>query len=78
MRIMRHDRREFLKIEPDSSCRLARGALTCDKTYTARTWRAWVVPEALAMKAGPSALEAALASGLATTRPSGELIPTGL
>ncbi len=78
LRIMRHDRREFLKIEADPSCRLSRGALTCDKTYTARTWRAWVVPENLAVKAGPSALEAALAGNLSAQNPSAVLIPTGL
>jgi hypothetical protein len=78
LRILRHDRREFLKVEADPTCRLSRGALTCEKTYTARTWRAWVVPEALAIKAGPSALEAALAGGLAEARPSAVLIPTDL
>jgi len=76
LRIMRHDRREFLALEADPSCRLSGGALVCDKTYTARTWRAWVVPEMLAAEAGPAALEAALTSGLA--RPSAALIPAGL
>lgn len=76
LRIMRHDRREFLALEADPSCRLSGGALVCDKTYTARTWRAWVVPEMLAAEAGPAALEAALTSGLA--RPSAALIPDGL
>ncbi len=77
LRILRHDRREFLPVEADPSCRLAGGALVCDKVYTARTWRAWVVPEHVAMRAGPEALEAALAGGL-SPRPSAVLIPTGL
>jgi hypothetical protein len=77
MRIMRHDRREFLEIKADHSCRLARGVLHCDKTFTARTWRAWIVPEALAAEAGTAALEAALASGL-PSRPAATLIQTRL
>jgi colicin import membrane protein len=64
LRIMRHDRREPLKLEADPTCRIAAGALTCGKTYASRTWRAWVVPEQLADEAGTAALEAALASGL--------------
>jgi colicin import membrane protein len=74
LRIMRHDRREFLDIEADPSCRMLSGSLVCDKTYTARTWRAWVVPEAVAAAAGKAALEAALAGSLGA-RASAELIP---
>jgi colicin import membrane protein len=77
LRIMRHDRREFLRIEADPTCRLTHGTLTCAKTYRARTWRAWIVPERLAMEAGPAALAAALASGLAGARPSAALVPAG-
>ncbi|WP_139247910.1 hypothetical protein [Hyphomicrobium sp. CS1GBMeth3] len=75
LRILRHDRREFLPLEADPSCRVTGGTLTCAKVYTARTWRAWVVPENIAEQAGAEALEAALASGL-SARPSTALIPT--
>ncbi len=78
LRIMRHDRREFLPIEADRSCRLSNGSLHCDKTFTGRTWRAWVVPEALAAEAGKSALDAALAGGLAARHPAAALIETRL
>jgi len=65
LRIMRHDRRTPLTLEADWSCRLAKETLVCGKTYSGKTWRAWVVPEALAVKAGPKALEAALEAKLA-------------
>ncbi len=64
MRIMRHDRREFMAVEADHTCRLVAGTLSCDRIFTARTWRAWVVPELLAAEAGPAALESALKTGL--------------
>lgn len=76
LRILRHDRREFLPIEADTSCRVTGGVLHCAKAYTARTWRAWVVPEHVAQQAGTEALEAALASGLSGRTASTALIPT--
>jgi colicin import membrane protein len=73
LRIMRHDRREPLSLQADPTCRLsASGALTCDRTFTARSWRAWVVPEALAKEAGAAALETALEARL-TVKPSAAL-----
>jgi colicin import membrane protein len=65
LRVMRHDRRQPLALEADRTCRISSGALVCDKVYATRTWRAWVVPEALAAEAGAAVLEAALARGLA-------------
>lgn len=64
LRIMRHDRRQPLTLEADHSCRISNGALVCDKVFATSTWRAWVVPESLAAKAGPAAIEAALESRL--------------
>lgn len=65
LRVMRHDRREPLRLEADRSCRIAHGALVCNKVYASRSWRAWVIDEELARKAGPAALAAALENGLA-------------
>ena len=65
LRIMRHDRREPLSLEADRTCRVSQGTLHCEKTYAARTWRAWVVPERIAAGAGAAALEAAVERGLA-------------
>lgn len=65
LRILRHDRRKPLRLEADPSCRLVNGALACDKLFVARSWRAWVIDEELARKAGPEALESALKRGLA-------------
>ncbi len=72
LRIMRHDRREPLKLEADPTCRVASGTLACGKTFATRTWRAWVVPEHVAREAGEAGLDAALASGL-SMQPSAAL-----
>lgn len=72
LRVLRHDRREPLRLAADPSCRLANGAIVCDKLFASRSWRAWVIDEKLAREAGPAALEAALANGLAQ-RPSATL-----
>ena len=72
LRIMRHDRREPLKLEADATCRVASGTLACGKTFATRTWRAWVVPEHVAREAGVAALDAAMASGL-SMQPSAAL-----
>ncbi len=64
LRVLRHDRREPLRLEADRSCRLASGKLVCDKLFATRSWRAWVIDEAVARKAGSAALEAALRTGL--------------
>lgn len=72
LRIMRHDRREPLKLEADATCRVASGTLACGKTFATRTWRAWVVPEHVAREAGVAVLDAAMASGL-SMQPSAAL-----
>jgi hypothetical protein len=73
LRIMRHDRREPLSLEADTSCRLsASGGLSCDRTFSTRSWRAWVVPESVAKQATPAALEAALDTRL-SLKPSAAL-----
>lgn len=68
LRILRHDRRKPLRLEADPSCRLVNGTLACDKLFVARSWRAWVIDEELARKAGPEVLEGALKRGLAPAR----------
>ena len=70
LRVVRHDRREPLRLEADRSCRIANRALVCDKTYASRSWRAWVIDEDLAREAGPAALAAALENGLAPAHAS--------
>lgn len=68
LRIMRHDRRESLTAELDSSCEVVAGRLTCSKPLRAASWRAWIVPESVAKLAGPDVLEAAVKAGLPDTR----------
>ena len=68
LRIMRHDRREELSVHADSSCDFDGRRLHCAAPYSAKNWRAWVVPEHLAASIGADALQAALASGLPASR----------
>lgn len=68
LRILRHDRREPLRLEADRTCRLAGKTLLCDKLFVSRSWRAWVIDEDLARKAGPDALASALANGLSKSQ----------
>lgn len=68
LRILRHDRREPMRLEADRTCRLAGKTLLCDKLFVSRSWRAWVIDEDLARKAGADALEAALSNGLSQSQ----------
>lgn len=64
LRVMYHDRRERAEVRGDSDCSLNAGRLSCRFSVKGSDWRAWIVPERLAAKAGPEALEAALDAGL--------------
>lgn len=64
LKILIHDRREPTKVEPDMGCRAKTGRVWCAHTIVTRTYRAWIIPEHLAAKAGPGGLAAALAGGL--------------
>jgi hypothetical protein len=64
MRILRHDRRETQMLKIDATCTVDRGRLSCARAVRAGSYRAWIVPESLARKAGPAALGAALSAGL--------------
>jgi hypothetical protein len=65
LRIVRHDRREARRVSADPTCMADRGHLTCDRTIEATDYRAWVIPEHIAQRAGSTALEAALRERLA-------------
>lgn len=68
MRVVRHDRREMRQVAATSACFLERGRLSCSDTVQSDDYVMWVVPEALAAKAGPDALQRALIDGLPTGR----------
>lgn len=68
MRVVRHDRREMQEVAKTSTCFLERGRLSCSETVHSDDYIMWIVPEALAAKAGPEALQRALADGLPTGR----------
>lgn len=68
LRLLRHDRREEVRIAADASCKLAGGALACQTLVRGPDWIAWVVPETIAAQAGADKLETALAQKLGGQR----------
>jgi hypothetical protein len=63
-----HDRRETRTAAPDRTCDVVGRQLYCAKPIVARGYRAWIVPESVAVEAGPEALEDALEDGLPAAR----------
>jgi colicin import membrane protein len=59
-----HDRREVRNIAPDRTCEVMERQLHCSNPIVANGYRAWIVPEFIAEKAGPGALDDALEDGL--------------
>ncbi len=68
MGFLRHDRRETRTIEADRSCDANDGQLHCSAPIVSTGYRAWIIPESLADKAGALALERALDDGLPAAR----------
>ena len=64
MRLVRHDRREAQEVTADSACRIERTALACSRSIAGADYVMWIVPERIAVEAGPARLEAAIAAGL--------------
>ena len=50
------------------TCDVVSGRLYCGEPVVAKGYRAWIVPEVIATKAGPDALREALAQGLPAAR----------
>ena len=68
MGLLRHDRRDIKTVRADRTCDVIAGRLFCATPIIGHRYRAWVVPEAIAAKAGWRALERALAEGLPAAR----------
>jgi colicin import membrane protein len=68
MGLLRHDRRDIKSVRADRTCDVIAGRLFCATPIIGHRYRAWVVPEAIAAKAGSRALENALAEGLPAAR----------
>jgi len=68
MGLMHHDRREIRGVRPDPTCDLTGGHLFCAEPVVGKGYRAWIVPEVIATKAGAEALREALAHGLPAAR----------
>jgi colicin import membrane protein len=64
LKVLVHDRREPRTVSGDASCQAVGGRLSCSRTVVAPGYRAWIVPEAVAERAGARVLEAALTRGL--------------
>jgi len=68
MGLLHHERREIRGVRPDPTCDLVGGRLFCAEPIVAKGYRAWIVPELIATKAGAEALREALVLGLPTAR----------
>jgi colicin import membrane protein len=68
MGFLRHDRRETRTVEVDRSCDASAGALNCSSPIVSTGYRAWIIPEAVADKAGAQVLMRALDDGLPAAR----------
>lgn len=66
-----HDRRDIRTAHPDGSCEVVLRRIYCAQPIIAHGYRAWIVPEYIAEKAGPDALEEALEDGLPRARSAG-------
>jgi len=64
LRLIRHDRREARDVSADGSCSLEFGEIVCANPIATESYRLWIVPEALARKAGAGALAQAIREGL--------------
>lgn len=76
MRLVRHDRREAAEVAGPSECWLEAQRLQCRGGHHSGDYAMWLVPEAIAVAAGPILLERALSEGLADPRQAS--IPGGL
>jgi chemotaxis protein histidine kinase CheA len=63
-----HDRLDIRTVSPDRTCEVAGRQLYCAKPIVAHGYRAWIVPEDTARRAGAAALEEAVESGLPLAR----------
>lgn len=63
-----HKRHDIYTVRPDKSCDVIKGRLFCTSPVIGHGYRAWIVPEKIAARAGAEALEAALEDGLPTAR----------
>lgn len=72
LRFVRHDRREAKLVTADATCAVEAGRLSCNGEVASGDYRAWIVPERIARRAGSSALDAALADQLAPRHAASE------
>jgi len=63
-----HKRHDIYSVRPDKSCDVIKGRLFCASPVIGHGYRAWIVPEGIAARAGAEALEAALEEGLPRAR----------
>lgn len=64
LRVLRHDRREALRITADPTCAVTGKRISCSRTIESDDYRAWIIPEHIARAAGKDALKQALRDNL--------------
>lgn len=68
LRVLRHDRRKARTVKPDTTCEILSGQLVCGVLITEKDWKAWIVPESVAKRAGAKRLKAAVDAGLTSKK----------
>lgn len=64
LKFLHHDRREAMPIRADTTCAIIEGQLSCRSPVEGKSWKAWIVPESVAKRAGGKGLEQALKRGI--------------
>ncbi|MGL4396693.1 MAG: hypothetical protein ACRCS9_09160, partial [Hyphomicrobium sp.] len=62
--LVKHDMHDEIDARADKTCAVADGDLVCNRPAASVAYRVWIVPEAVAVKAGASALDLALSDEL--------------
>lgn len=73
LRYLHHDRRDPMPFNLNNACNIQKGQLHCASIIKGKDWTAWIVPEDIAVAAGPEALQAALTNGLEPPSKSSKL-----
>jgi hypothetical protein len=68
IKVMVHDRRAMKSATVDDTCAVDAGRLSCSRPIQGEDYTLWIVPEAVAAKAGSEALVRAVDEGLPVTR----------
>jgi colicin import membrane protein len=68
LNLFRHDRRQPETVRADATCAAGDHRLQCEEPVHGLGWRAWIIPEDIADRAGPELLLDAIEDGLPDQR----------